>query len=336
MASHPTHDPTARAAFPPPTTAPAGWYPDPERPNGIRYFDGRRWAPSGPIRPAHTPPGFTDRTPRGPHPSLPIGAAWGALAVLLISLVGGRLMLDVLTTFRWPVVVYVAILSLVGYGPSLWWCRHVSRRWGVGRLSDDIGLRVRWSDLGWGPLVWIGTVATQIVFAVVVLVTGVPSGGNVEGVSEMRDDRTYVVVILLTAVVAAPLVEEMVFRGVVLRGFLQRMSAIPAIIAQGVLFGVVHVDPVRGADNIGLAIILSGVGIALGLAAFLLRRIGPTIIAHAIFNGVVLALVLTGVAERLQEEDSASWSHADATIVDQAYIAEPHGHDHEGPALADR
>ena len=47
------------------------------------------------------------------------------------------------------------------------------------------------------------------------------------------------------------------------------------------------------------AIMLSGVGAALGGAAYLLRRIGPTIVAHAILNGVVLTLVLTGVTERL-------------------------------------
>ena len=44
--------------------------------------------------------------------------------------------------------------------------------------------------------------------------------------------------------------------------------------------------------------VLSAVGGALGLGAYLLRRIGPTIIAHAIFNGVVLIIVLTGANDR--------------------------------------
>jgi hypothetical protein len=47
--------------------------------------------------------------------------------------------------------------------------------------------------------------------------------------------------------------------------------------------------------------VLSGVGIAFGAAAVLLRRIGPVIVAHAIFNGAVLLIVLTGVADRLQD-----------------------------------
>ena len=61
---------------------------------------------------------------------------------------------------------------------------------------------------------------------------------------------------------------------------------------QGAVFGVVHVDPVRGIGNIGLALVLAAVGVAFGGAAYLLRRIGPTIIAHAILNAVVLAIVL--------------------------------------------
>jgi membrane protease YdiL (CAAX protease family) len=48
---------------------------------------------------------------------------------------------------------------------------------------------------------------------------------------------------------------------------------------------------------LGLVVILTGVGAVFGAAAHFLGRIAPTIIAHAIFNGVVLTLVLSGVLE---------------------------------------
>ena len=67
---------------------------------------------------------------------------------------------------------------------------------------------------------------------------------------------------------------------------------------QGLLFGVAHVDPVRGVGNVGLVMVLPGVGVAFGVAVALLGRIGPSIVAHAIFNGAVLLMVLTGVADR--------------------------------------
>jgi hypothetical protein len=115
-----------------------------------------------------------------------------------------------------------------------------------------------------------------------------------------------VVSLLVTAVIAAPFVEEIVFRGVVLRGLLSRMSAVPAVLLQGVLFGLAHIDPVRGTGNVGLVAILSGVGVAFGIAAYLFRRIGPTIVAHAVFNAVVLAIVLTGVIDWLEEQSDAA------------------------------
>jgi uncharacterized protein len=206
--------------------------------------------------------------------------------------------------------VYVAILATFGYGPSLLWCRYVSRRWGTGRLGDDVGLRFRWSDLGWGPLIWFGAVMSQLLVAAVVLLLDLPTSSNTEGVSELQADRGYVVSLLVTAVIAAPFVEEIVFRGVVMRGLLSRLPVVPTVLLQGVLFGLAHVDPVRGSGNVGLVVILSGVGVAFGVAAFLLRRVGPTIVAHAIFNGVVLTIVLTGFVAWLEEQ-----TESDALVV---------------------
>jgi membrane protease YdiL (CAAX protease family) len=80
------------------------------------------------------------------------------------------------------------------------------------------------------------------------------------------------------------------------------MSPPLAIGLQGVLFGVAHVDPVRGVGNVGLALVLSGVGVAFGVSAYLARRLGPTVIAHAIFNGVVMAIVLSGVLDDVQTD----------------------------------
>jgi membrane protease YdiL (CAAX protease family) len=102
--------------------------------------------------------------------------------------------------------------------------------------------------------------------------------------------------LLVLAVVAAPIAEEIVFRGVVLRGLLSRTRAAVAVGLQGILFGLAHFDPIRGTGNIGLILVLSSVGCVLGGAAFLLRRIAPTMIAHAILNGVAMAIALSGWA----------------------------------------
>lgn len=257
-----------------------------------------------------------------PLATLPVRAAIGAMVVLTTSLVASKVLLDAIVDFGWPVAVYVAVLGVLGYGPSLAWCWFVSRRWGSGRLGTDLGLTPTWSDLGWGPVVWLAALAAQVVAGLVVVALGVPITGNAEAIGEAAVDRTYLVSIVITAVIAAPIVEEIVFRGVVLRGLRSRLPVVVAVVVQAVLFGAAHVDPVRGVGNIGLVIVLSGVGVAFGVAAVLLRRIGPSIVGHALFNGAVLLVVLTGFADRLQEIDSGA-EHV--RVVDQSNVADTSG-----------
>ena len=261
--------------------------------------------------------------------SLPVRAAVGAMVVLTTSLVSSKLLLDALVELQWPIGVYVAVLAVGGYGPSVGWCWFASRRWGSGRLGADIGLVSRWTDLGWGPVVWLAAVAAQVAAALVVVTLGIPVASNTEAISDAAVDRTYVVSIVLAAVIAAPIVEEMVFRGVVLRGLHSRVRLMPAVVAQALLFGVAHVDPVRGTGNVGLVIVLSSVGLALGGAAALLRRLGPSIIGHALFNGAVLLVVLSGFADRV----GAASALEEGGVVDQADVTEPNG---DGDAIAVR
>src|SRR5262249_29895636 len=154
----------------------------------------------------------------------------------------------------------------------------------------SVGWKFRWIDLGWGPLTWLSAIACQLAVYELVVLFHIPLASNVDDVSDPDITRLYQVFTVVAAVVAAPLVAELVFRGVIMRGFLSRLGPVAAIGLQGVLFGFAHSDPARGAGNLGLALILSAVGVALGTSAYLSRRIGPTVIAHAIFNGVVLAI----------------------------------------------
>jgi uncharacterized protein len=272
--------------FAPPSGPQAGWYRDPWGYPVLRYFDGRRWT-------HHTAAVLEPPRHREAHPVLPLQVALGAVAVLIVSLLVSRYLLEALIGFEWPIAVYALISIVVGYGPSVVWCGYASRRWGTGRAATDLGLRFRWSDAGWGPIAWLAALGCEVVMLIVVELTSIPLVNNTEGIGELDLDRTYVISLLVTAVVAAPVVEEMVFRGLMLRGLRSRMGAVLAVAVQAVLFGLAHVDPLRGTGNIGLVFVLAAVGVAFGGAAYLLRRIGPTIIAHAIFNGVVMAVVLT-------------------------------------------
>jgi len=287
------------STLPPPSSAPAGWYPDPYT-GGLRYFDGRVWV-GDPL------PVLPRLEERAAHPQLPIAAALGALAVLTASLVVGKFVVDALVPYDWPLLAYIAVATVVSYGPSVAWAFHVRRRFGDGSWSA-LGWSFRWSDLGWGPLTWLTAVVFEAVVAAIVLALDVPFTSNVDLDGSGQNDRTYVVALLVAAVIAAPIIEELVFRGIVLRGFASRMPIVVAIVAQGLLFGAAHFDPVRGIGNTGLVTILAGVGIVLGAAAVLFRRIGPVVIAHAILNGVALTLALTGLFDDVESPfERISW-----------------------------
>lgn len=94
-------------------------------------------------------------------------------------------------------------------------------------------------------------------------------------------DPFQLVVLFVFLALGAPLVEELFFRGLLLRGLLARVPTAVAIILTGLLFGLAHFEPVQFA---GLALF----GMVLALVAWRTGRIGPTIAAHAAFNAAAV------------------------------------------------
>ena len=118
---------------------------------------------------------------------------------------------------RWPIAVYVVLVAVIAYGPPLVFWRVASARWGTGNASSDIGLTVRWVDAGWGPVTWLSCFLAQAVVGVIVVATKIPFQNNTDQIRAARDNPGYVIPMLVLAVLAAPIVEEIVFRGMVLR-----------------------------------------------------------------------------------------------------------------------
>jgi membrane protease YdiL (CAAX protease family) len=257
---------------------PPGWFPDPWNPGLVRYWDGRQWTPSVAGPPAAPTPA----------PTLPWRVAVGGVLALVVPLVASRWLLRPLAGQSVPAAVFVALAGLLAYGPTLWFWWWSSRRWGSGSMRADAGLVARLADLGWGPVVWIGCFLTQATLVIVVNLLRVPFRSNLEGFDDLRDDTTYLVATFVLAVVVAPFVEEVLFRGLIQRSLASTMPQGVAVAVQAVMFGAAHFDPHRGVGNIGLVLVLSGVGAVLGTAAMLTRRLVPGMIAHALMNGVAM------------------------------------------------
>ena len=79
------------------------------------------------------------------------------------------------------------------------------------------------------------------------------------------------------AVIIAPITEEVIFRGLILRGFLGRWKPRTAIIASAALFALMHFNPAQTPVALGL-------GLVLGWISVRTRSLGLCMLGHAVNN----------------------------------------------------
>lgn len=87
----------------------------------------------------------------------------------------------------------------------------------------------------------------------------------------------------LTVGIAAPIVEELLMRGLVLDRMRRYMPVIPAILIQAVIFGVIHMNILQGA----YAALL---GVILGIIYVRYNSIVPCIVFHIVLNSLSVLL----------------------------------------------
>jgi len=81
----------------------------------------------------------------------------------------------------------------------------------------------------------------------------------------------------IVIVIAAPIIEELIFRGIILNGLLQRYSPVKSIIISSVLFGIVHLNPWQFIS----ALII---GLFSGWVYYRTRKLTLSIMIHSVNN----------------------------------------------------
>lgn len=168
-------------------------------------------------------------------------------------------------------------------GAALWY----SRTAGTSSLSQDLGLRVgTWWDLPVGAAIGLACQYGLIPLLYLPFKHFDRHLSHQLSQPAQRDTSdahswAAVIVLLIVLAIGAPLVEELFFRGLLLRSLSAWVTPAVAIIADGLLFGLAHFEAVQFA---GLAVF----GMVLALIAWRLRRLGPTIAAHASFNAAAV------------------------------------------------
>ena len=96
------------------------------------------------------------------------------------------------------------------------------------------------------------------------------------------------VVLVLIVVVGAPLVEELFFRGLLLRSLQKRgLSDLWSCVVCAAVFAAIHLQPLQFLG-------LFAVGLVLSVLAVRTGRLGPSIWTHAAFNATSVAILYAG------------------------------------------
>lgn len=153
-------------------------------------------------------------------------------------------------------------------------------------LVADFGLRVRWSDLGWGVLGGVGALALSVLAGIIWrIVSDAPEPSNADFLPTRPSVLTAVALLVLVAV-CTPIVEELFFRGLFLRAVGRRLGLPWGIAASSVVFGLLHFQG-GGAQGMFIAGVTALYGAAFaGLVVRAGGRLGPSIVAHMVVNGV--------------------------------------------------
>jgi membrane protease YdiL (CAAX protease family) len=90
--------------------------------------------------------------------------------------------------------------------------------------------------------------------------------------------------LILSVAVGAPLVEELFFRGLLLRSLRRRMPDWAAVALSAVAFGIAHGSALPVDAVLLVMISLTAFGAILAVLALRTGRLGPGIVTHAVFN----------------------------------------------------
>ena len=188
---------------------------------------------------------------------------------------------------------WVVIGGLVGLWIGFGAAVVTASKWrGTGRVAADMGLVVRRFD----PVV--GVVVGVVGQLGLVELIYLPFEHLDPGLSKQLEQPAKhltggfpgvdLAVIAVLTVVVVPVIEELFFRGLVLRSLLRLfgpagriMGPVAAVTVTGILFGLAHAELVELAGLVAFGIVLS-------VLAYRYRRLGPSIFAHATFNLIAI------------------------------------------------
>ena len=159
-------------------------------------------------------------------------------------------------------------------------------------MRNDLGVRWAWADAPW---IFAGIALPFAIGVTQLPITKLWEDGN-RGKQQIGSDLQasaagWRMVLIITIVVVTPVIEEIVFRGIVLRAALRRMHAAPAVIVSGLSFASLHLLDFATFPSFPALFVL---GTLSAVVAVRSGGVSRSILMHVGFNLVgAIALLLT-------------------------------------------
>lgn len=153
------------------------------------------------------------------------------------------------------------------------------------RLGLLEGFKTLSSLKAWGMigLTYLGIYIVTRIGAMVMMMEGVSNSTNQATIENIHMNPF---VLITFTVIMAPIVEELVFRGI-LMGRVFNPDSIVGLILSSLLFGLAHMP-----NSIGVWIIYAGMGFTLGIAYRKCQKLEYCIMAHMINNSIAVSMML--------------------------------------------
>lgn len=170
-------------------------------------------------------------------------------------------------------------------------------------MVTEGGRRSFWKAVGWEwpgrpkRVILVSVLVALGLYALAYLVTSF-YGGNKTDLDRLIESSMYTrVVTALVAVATAPLIEELIYRGVLYPAVEKMTGAIFAVIVVSLLFAGVHVWQYK--DNIAVILVITLLSFTLTVARAVTGKVLPSFIIHLVFNGIQSVLiVLSGFIDK--------------------------------------
>lgn len=238
-----------------------------------------------------------------PDPNNP---PWGLVEAFLVWLISVALLFFVPLLTLIPYVLYrlavygvgealradqqtIILISIIGVIPT-----HLLSIGIVWLIVTNRGRRPFWRTLGWywpknfGP--WKSVGLAILLLAIGWGITTAVGGGETQLDQLIKSSPQARWIIAFLAVATAPLVEEIIYRGVVFGALQKAMNTYWAVVIVSVLFLGVHV--LQYAENLGVLAVITILSIVLTLVRALTGSLLPCFVIHLVFNGIQSLILL--------------------------------------------